>query len=74
MKTGPSDQRQTDQATLLGVVLAAAVAVFVVPGAWDWWNLALGVPLLLILLAFDKDRNRSWLHLFALVQSQVCAV
>lgn len=29
------------------------------------WNLALGVTLLLILLAFDKDRDKSWLHLLA---------
>jgi hypothetical protein len=31
-----------DQTTLLGVVLAAALAVFVAPGAWEWLNFALG--------------------------------
>jgi hypothetical protein len=54
-----------DQTALLGVVLAAALAVFVIPGSWGWLNLALGVTLLLVLHAYDRDPSKRWSHLLA---------
>lgn len=65
-----------EQTALLGVALAAALAVFVVPGAWDWVNVALGVTLLLVLIAYDRDPETSWPHLlaFGAVWGMCCVV
>lgn len=56
---------KSDQTALLGVVLAAALTVFVVPGAWGWISCCLGVTLLLIIVAYDCEEDKSWLHLLA---------
>ena len=42
--------KKNDQTALLGVVLAAALAVFVAPGRWDWTECALGVTLCLFFM------------------------
>lgn len=65
MEAGARTWSPADQTALLGVILAAALAVFVVPGSWDWLNFALGITLLVVLHAFERDPDTSWLHLLA---------
>src|SRR5215204_2847770 len=51
-----------DEAALLGVALAGIVALYLGPGPWGWLSSAVGITLILILLAYDPNiryRQRS---------------
>jgi hypothetical protein len=52
---------RTDEAALLGVALAGAVAVAVAPEAWDWTDTAVGATLIAVLVGYYRPpRSSSW--------------
>jgi hypothetical protein len=49
----------TDQAALFGAALTAILSIVVAPGAWEPFNMIIGVILIGVLAAYYRPRTRA---------------
>jgi uncharacterized membrane protein len=57
MANNLSEKDRTDQAALVGVALAGALATTLSPGLYGWFSTVVGVTLLLVLLAYYRPTS-----------------
>ena len=55
-----TNDNTAEQLSVIGVGLSGAITVAVTEGGFSYWNVAIGIMLLSVILAYDNTRNANY--------------